>query len=102
MNENFKFEQNNSLKRCLFYGASIGTLIGLFNFLGALSIATDPSGAVVYIFFIYFPSFIIGLPWSLISIFTEGPMLKASIISIGSILNGLIIGAAYGFLKSSD
>ncbi|WP_155874936.1 hypothetical protein [Desulfuromonas sp. AOP6] len=94
--------QNSYLVRYLLYGASVGAFIGIWNFSYVLEMEKDPSGAIIYIFLVYFPSFLVSLPWSLITIFTEGNMLNASIITVGSTLNGSIIGAAYGYLKKDN
>jgi hypothetical protein len=91
--------QRNHLMCYSLYGAAIGAFIGILNLLLLLDVEKDPSGSVVYIFLFYFPSFIICLPWSLITIFTEGNMLNGTIMAIGAVLNGIIIGAAYGALK---
>ena len=78
-------------------GALSGASVGIFNF--SFLFNHDGSDAFLYMLTGYFPSFIISMPWSLISIFTEKFVQKVIIVSIGAILNGLMIGAAYGVLN---
>jgi len=84
------------------YGASVGALVGVCNFSFLFLLAKDPSVYIFYMFLVYFPSFVVSLPWSLISIFTEGNILIATVMTIGATLNGALIGAACFALKKSD
>jgi len=95
-------KQKKYLSRYVLYGSSLGAFVGSWNFLFLLDLERDPSGAIIYIFLVYFPSFLVCLPWSLITIFTEGDMLNGTIMAAGAILNGSLIGAAYGALKKSN
>jgi len=84
------------------YGATFGAFIGSWNFSYLLQLEKDPSGYIIYLFLVYLPSFLLCLPWSLITIFTEGNMLNATIMTVGATLNGSLIGAAYGSLKKGN
>lgn len=85
------------------YGVFIGAFVGICNFAFLFELSKHPSGYIFYMFLVLLPSYAVSLPWSLISIFTEGSnALVATIITVGAILNGAIIGAAYGVLKGKS
>jgi hypothetical protein len=89
--------QNNIILRYSMIGALVGSSVGMFNV--SFLCDHDGSDAFFYLLIGYCPSFGVSSPWSLLSIFVEGFGNKIIIISIGAILNGLILGAAYGALN---
>ena len=89
----------NTVWRSTLIGALCGVGFGLNNFMFIMGSSDDPSGFVVYFFSFYIFSFLVSLPWSLITIFTVGAMLDGYIVAFGAILNGAVIGATYDIMQ---
>ncbi len=50
-------------------------------------------------FFCYFPCFMLGLPWSLGSIFASSVVYKSFLVFLGCSINGMLIGLAAGMIS---
>ena len=81
-----------------------GAAVGLVAFLWHLGFlyGHGPSVGIYHVFLVGMPTFVVGLPWSLISLAVDDALLKATIISIGISVNGAAIGAAYASLADAD
>ena len=86
------------VRRYAIIGALIGLGVNLTNFRYIVDSMSDPSGGVLYFFTFYIFSFLLAMPWSLITIFTDGTVLNSFIVAGGAIVNGTAIGAAYGVM----
>ncbi|SEA12243.1 hypothetical protein SAMN05660420_01285 [Desulfuromusa kysingii] len=88
----------NYIFRYSFLGALIGLSLGSLGFSQVLS--GDKSTFLFYLPLLLF-NFVISTPWSLAIIFIDGSnVINASIFALGSMVNGTMIGAAYGSFKT--
>lgn len=94
----FKRVQNSVILIYVHCGAAFGILVGIHNLFAFA--ATGNSDAFLYLVMFYGPSYILALPWSLVSIFLHDSLdVKILVVTIGAILNGSLIGLAYGALR---
>jgi len=97
----FNKVQNSAVLIYVHCGAAFGILVGLYNLFA--SAATGNSDAFLYMLTLYWPSYILALPWSLVSIFLHDSLaVKLLAVTIGAILNGSLIGFAYGALRGNE
>ncbi len=89
-------KHSNVIFRYMIIGAGIGAFFGLSHL--SFLLQSDQSAYIIHVFSTYILALIASLPWCLITIFTSSDLLSASIVALGAMVNGALIGAAYGIV----
>lgn len=81
------------IRRYMFIGASVGAIFSLSPLMFLLQSGQAYASPL---FLTHMLAYIVSLPWCLIAIFTGSDLLSTSIVALGGIVNGVLIGVAYG------
>jgi uncharacterized membrane protein len=77
----------------------IGMMVGAFfalQIMSPLYRGGHPEHNTLYWFFIYMPGLLVSFPWSSVTFLIDSQLYSIIIISIGLIVNGVIVGALFG------